>query len=102
MKLFFSYSPLPDSTPHHHHPPAKRFNSESFSGRFRVDFESFSRRDSKSTRTEKRLEIDSLGRGVGGGGGRVQGEAVAEKQFHMHHGKYNVLLSSSQELAQRG
>ena len=80
MKLFFSYSPPPGIHPPPPPTPFQRVDFESFFGRFRVHFESRLENDSKTT--EKRLEIDSLGRGSVVEGINAGGWAVAEKQFH--------------------
>ena len=84
VKLFFSYSPPPGIHPP---PPPTPFPGSrfrvvflSFWSRFRVEFDR-KRPEIDAETTEKRLEIDSLGRrwwwGMNPGGW-----AVAEKQFH--------------------
>ena len=59
MKFFFSYSPPPGINPPPPPTPLPRSRFRVVFWSFRVDFESFSSRDSKSTR--KRLVSDSLG-----------------------------------------
>ena len=71
-EIVFQPAAPPGFIPHHHRPPLPAVDFESFFGRFRVGFESFSSRASKSTPRE---------------GGRwwwginPVGWAVAEKQF---------------------
>ena len=57
VKLFFSYSPLPDSSPTTTDPPPKKSISSRFPSRFRVSCLSRLKIDSKTTR--ERLENDS-------------------------------------------
>ena len=87
VKLFFSYSPPPDTSPTTTDQSRFRVDFGSFFGLFRVFFESFPSRLPIATRkrfeidrktTRNRLEKRTL---VGGGGGWVRGWALAEKQF---------------------
>ena len=84
VKLFSATAHSPGFIPHHHRPTSEGVDFESFFGRSRVGFESFSSRDSESTRERPKNDSKSTPSEVGRWwwGMNPGGWAVAEKQFH--------------------